>query len=99
MSLPSAFSVIVPSPSFFLYSRFLLLELSEASSSTLSSLICFDNVVARPLDMHGWVVERGVLLDCVAVLRFDGYVAVVFGIATLPHGAAPRWFHETPYLY
>jgi len=33
--------------------------------------------------MHGWVVRRGVLLDCVAVLRFDGYVAVVFGISYL----------------
>jgi hypothetical protein len=85
-SLPSAFSVIVPSPS-SLCSRFLLLALSEAFS-TLSSLCPLDNLVARPLDMHGRVVGRGVLLDDVAVLRFDGYVAVVFGIGYFT-GAAP----------
>jgi hypothetical protein len=87
MSLPSAFSVIVPSPS-SLCSRFLLLALSEAFSSTLNSLCPLDNLVARPLDMHGRVVGRGVLLDDVAVLRFDGYVTVVFGIGYLT-GAAP----------
>jgi hypothetical protein len=38
--------------------------------------------------MHGRVVGRGVLLDDVAVLRFDGYVAVVFGIGYFT-GAAP----------
>jgi hypothetical protein len=41
--------------------------------------------------MHGWVVRRGVLLDCVAVLRFDGYVAVVFGI-----GYLTAWYGATP---
>lgn len=33
--------------------------------------------------MHGRVVERGVLLNGVVVLQFDGYVAMVFAVGHL----------------
>lgn len=50
-----------------------------------------DNAVARPLDMHGRVIGRGILLDGVVVLRSDGYVAVVFGI-----GYLTAWYAAAP---
>jgi hypothetical protein len=58
-----------------LWGRGLLLDIELACP--------LDNVVAGPLDMHGRVVGRSVLLDGVAALRFDGYFAVVFGFGYL----------------
>lgn len=50
-----------------------------------------DNVVAGPLDLHGRVVGRGVLLDGIAALRFDGYFVVVFSL-----GYLAAWYAAGP---
>jgi hypothetical protein len=55
---------------------FLNLELASA----------LDDIVARALDMYGWVVRRRVLLDGVAAVRFNCDLALFLDLGNLAAG-------------
>jgi hypothetical protein len=42
-----------------------------------------DDVVAGTCDMDGWIAGLSVLLDGIAALRLDGYLAMLFGFSDL----------------
>lgn len=43
----------------------------------------FDDIVAGSLDVYGWVVGRGVLLDGVAAIRLNGDLALLLDLGNL----------------
>ena len=45
-----------------------------------------DDIVAGSLDVDGWVVRLGILLDCVTAVRLDGNLALLLDLGNLATG-------------
>jgi hypothetical protein len=73
---------------------FLVVSLLALPTATLGLLLdvqlggALDNIIAAALDVHAWIVRAGVLLDRVALLRLDRYLALFLDFGYFAAGCA-----------